>query len=348
MHLAFVMVAVVQGAALQALPASVAGSGNKLDPTVPPQGCGSNWRHATAVTRHPAVCSRTASTVALKPCEEWELDFYSRPVQGADGKKLWELLVTDRTGSFRHVESVPSNCVNSGELRLRVQRLINEAALRPTTIRFFRVQMKNMITIALSELPGVTAKASRITYTLYDWLHEREASVYPAMPGYRKPRPEVVPLKIPVKLPEQLRGEQYAVATLPFAEFAEGGSISDDNIGFGSLCPLPSIPISPDVMVPGIVIFSRRSRAIAAWLTGIDLAFVVGSLESREFLLEVGLDTQYLLARMRTGFQVTEAEAFEANKRMTRGLHFLSVQPGPEAEQPDGFWLLKDTEVPIA
>lgn len=32
---------------------------------------------------------------------EWQLDFYSRPVQGADGKKLWELLVTDSAGEPR-------------------------------------------------------------------------------------------------------------------------------------------------------------------------------------------------------------------------------------------------------
>ena len=55
-----------------------------------------------------------------KVSNEWELDFYSRPVQGPDGKKLWELLVTDAQGTFQHVEAVPSNCVNSRELRSRV------------------------------------------------------------------------------------------------------------------------------------------------------------------------------------------------------------------------------------
>lgn len=289
----------------------------------------------------------------------WELDFYSRPVQGADGKKLWELLVTDGAGTFRHVEAVPSNCVNSRELRTRVQRLIDDADVRPTTIRFFRAQMKNMITIALSELSDVACKPSRVTYALYDWLDERERDVYPGMPGYRKPRPDVrvtpttarqpvrprrlvqespacmmlpqatshlprahavaialgvatkphprdwpltctrahaIPsrvqlsssLKLPVRLPEQLRGEQYAVATLPLAEFLPGGSINVDNIGFGSLCPLPPMDgLTPDSMVAGVVIFSRRSRAIAAWLTGLDLAFLSAVLESREFYIEV-------------------------------------------------------------
>lgn len=266
-------------------------------------------------------------------------------MQGADGKKLWELLVTDASSSFRHVEAVPSNCVNSRELRSRVQRVIDDAERRPSTIRFFRSQMKNMISIALGELPDVVCKPSRVTYALYDWLEERERDVYPGMPGYRRPRPEAAPLKLPVKLPEQLRGEQYAVATLPLAEFLPGGSITQENIGFGSLCTLPPTEgLSPDSMVAGVVIFSRRSRAIAAWLTGLDLAFVSAALESREIYIEVGLDTQYLLARMRTPTQVLEAETFEESKGRVSGLHFLSVQNGPEAEQPDGFWLLRDTE----
>lgn len=306
------------------------------------------WRAAAPSSTHRravscAAVAKSRSTAVRNV--EWELDFYSRPVQGADGKKLWELLVTDSEGSFRHVEAVPSNCVNSRELRTRVERLLDAAEARPTTIRFFRSQMKNMITIALGELPDVSCKPSRVTYALYDWLEERSAKVYPLMAGFRTPRPELPGVKLPVKLPEQLRGEQYAIATLPYVEFAPGGSIRASNVGFGSLCPLPQGEpiIPPDAMVPGLVIFSRRSRAIAAWLTGIDLAYVSAALDSREVLLEVGLATQFLFARVRTPTQVREAETFEEGKRALRGLHFLSVQSGPEAEQPDGFWLLKDS-----
>ena len=110
----------------------------------------------------PMMLSRQPTKVS----NEWELDFYSRPVQGPDGKKLWELLVTDGDNSFRHVEAVPSNCVNSRELRSRVQRLIDEAETRPNTIRFFRTQMKNMISIALNELPDVLAPVSYTHLTL--------------------------------------------------------------------------------------------------------------------------------------------------------------------------------------
>ena len=129
------------------------------------------------------------------------------------------------------------------------------------------------------------------------------------MPGYKRPRPEMPPIKLPVKLPEQLRGEQYAFVTLPAVEFMPGGAITDENIGFGSLCPLPRAQTIPEgAMVPGLAIFSRRSSAIAAWLAGTDLAYCKAVLESRELLIEVGLDTQYLLARVRDAQQQLEAQ----------------------------------------
>lgn len=241
---------------------------------------------------------------------------------------------------------MPSNCVNSRELRKRVQALIDAASVKPTSIRFFRSQMKNMITIALSELGSTRCLSSRATYTLYNWLSERERSVYPQMAGYRPPRPEAPPVRMPIKLPDQLRGEQYAFVTLPYAEFLAGGGITRDNIGFGALCPLPPAAQAPpeDAMVPGLVVFSKRASAIAAWLTGVDLAFVKAVLESRELLLEVGLDTQYLFARIRTPEQNLEAQLFEEGKGRTAGLHFLSVQTSAEADAPEGFWLLKDIE----
>ena len=41
---------------------------------------------------------------------EWELDCYSRPVLVEDGKKkLWEVLVTDSSGTMRVCRSLPSN-----------------------------------------------------------------------------------------------------------------------------------------------------------------------------------------------------------------------------------------------
>ena len=149
--------------------------------------CSRRPTHARTTRLAATVVSREAvsPSTAAAPSTQWELDFFSRPVQGADGKKLWELLVTDGTGSFRHVEAVPSNCVNSRELRTRVQRVIDASSVKPENIRFFRKQMKNMISIALGDLPEVRCVPSRATYQLQAWLEEREATVYPRMSGYR-------------------------------------------------------------------------------------------------------------------------------------------------------------------
>ena len=117
-----------------------------------------------------------------KPSSDWELDCYSRPVVAAGGKKLWEVLITDSTGSFRFLKTLPSNQVNSKELRKTVEDLMDEADVKPATIRFFRGAMFNMINIALSEL-DVVSKPSRCTYEIAQWLQERNREVYPKMEG---------------------------------------------------------------------------------------------------------------------------------------------------------------------
>jgi hypothetical protein len=49
-----------------------------------------------------------AKIPGIKATEEWEIDCYSRPVM-VEGKKLWEVLITDSSGSFRLIETLPSN-----------------------------------------------------------------------------------------------------------------------------------------------------------------------------------------------------------------------------------------------
>jgi RNA-binding protein Tab2/Atab2 len=60
---------------------------------------------------------------------------HNRPVVGKDGKKLWELLLCDNTGSFKHVERIPSNMVNSREVRKAVERVIDTVSnLKKTSL----------------------------------------------------------------------------------------------------------------------------------------------------------------------------------------------------------------------
>lgn len=118
----------------------------------------------------------------VKPSKEWELDCYSRPVVAVGGKKLWEVMITDSSGSFRFLKTLPSNQVNSKELRKTIEDLIEESDVKPNTIRFFRGAMFNMINIALSDM-DVVGKPSRCTYAVAQWLEERHRDVYPKMEG---------------------------------------------------------------------------------------------------------------------------------------------------------------------
>jgi len=118
------------------------------------------------------------------PTEDWELDCYSRPVMTVGGKKLWEVLITDSSGSFRFCKTLPSNKVNSKELRQTVEDLMEDPNIdtKPSTIRFFRGAMFNMINIALNEL-DVVGRPSRCTNSIAGWLEERHRDVYPNMEG---------------------------------------------------------------------------------------------------------------------------------------------------------------------
>ncbi|KAG5189744.1 hypothetical protein JKP88DRAFT_197491 [Tribonema minus] len=286
-----------------------------------------------------------ASETTIEPgatiSDQWEMDVYSRPVVGKDGKKLWELLLCDSTGNFKHVERIPSNMVNSREVRKAVERIIEEAPLRPSTIRFFRNAMFNMINIALSEV-DVTVRPCRTTYALYNWLEARERNVYPEMEGYTPTMTQgnFFDIRTPSRLPDALRGDKYAFVALPVSEFRKGGSIDDSNIGLGRLCPIdPEIP--DDAMVQGLAVFTKRALPLATWLSGLEVAFMKADLKRRELVMECGISTQYLVARV-TDDQRAEAQNFEAGKRSLGGLHFVAVQEDPDIDQVAGFWLLKE------
>jgi len=278
---------------------------------------------------------------AREPTDEWELDCYSRPVV-VNGKKLWEVLITDSSGSFRFRKELPSNQVNSKELRKTIDELIDSAEVKPSIVRFFRGAMFNMINIALSEL-DVISRPSRCTFALAQWLEERNKEVYPNMEGYRATMlgglgPSFLDVRTPVKMPDALRGEQYAFVSLPLAEFLPGGGVTEENVGNGRLCPI-SNDLPADTFVQGIVILTQRSKALASWMAGTEVVGLSCDLRKRTMVLETGIDTQYLMAKLNDEQRAVGA-AFQEGKDALNGLHFLSVQRD-EDDDPAGFWLLR-------
>lgn len=281
--------------------------------------------------------------LAPQRSDVWELDFYSRPVVGLDGKKLWELIITDSQGAFEHVEVIPNSMVNSRELRQRIKAVVEEAPVKPKTIRFFRVQMFNMIQIALSEI-DVKVIPSRKTYALYQLIKEREENVYRKMPGFQESlsrqaaKFQGIELAVTRRLPDALRCESFAFGSFPLGQLEEFFNTANPKDYFGDRC-LVDATVPKDILVPGMVVFSRRAYPLAAWMGGIELAFIKATMEKQEIVLECGVNITYKFAQITEDLK-DDARTFQTSKGKTAGLHFLAVQTSAEAEEIDGMWLL--------
>ena len=110
----------------------------------------SNNVQSSIITASSSLSSASAETAVNelnwdKVTDEWELDCYSRPVLVDGKKKLWEILLTDSSGNMRIQRVLPSNKVNSREVRRVVEEIIDESEVKPSTIRFFRGAMFNMV-----------------------------------------------------------------------------------------------------------------------------------------------------------------------------------------------------------
>jgi hypothetical protein len=272
--------------------------------------------------------------------EIWEIDFFSRPVLNTDGKKLWELIVVNKKNTFEHVEAVPNNLINSKELRKRINQLINSASIKPTIIKFFRSQMFNMISIALSDL-DLTIRPSRRTYSLFNKINEREEKIYPNMTGF-KPfmrdynSSDDILRKTPERMPDALRGEKYIFASLDYCDL---DSILKTNPLFRDFCPFPE-NFSENINIPGLIIYSNRSKPLSSWMDGIEVFAFQCDIEQKNLIIECGLETQYLFGKMSID-QIQEAKIFENIKKKYEGLHFVAIQSVSTGKEINGFWLLK-------
>lgn len=282
----------------------------------------------------------------------WEIDFYSRPILDDQGKKLWEILVcesplavdTPLESLYRFSEYCSSTEINSVRLKTALEKAIAESAQTPTKIRFFRQAMNNMISKACDDL-GIPAQLSRRTYALNGWLQQRFAEVYPEHPGFQPgANPSVTfPDTMPQSLPDALRGQKWAFVTLEASVFAD---MREWSIDFGESFPLKLAGISPDTVIPGVVIFSPRAVPMAAWMSGLEVAFLkVEDGKPARLLIETGVSDRWNLAALPKGVLETEARNFETAKQKAKGVHFIAIQASPETEAFAGFWLLQEVKL---
>ena len=284
---------------------------------------------------------------------DWELDYYSRPILEADGKKRWELLIcsTPEVGAgddgtshqFRWVQTCPATSVNSIWLKEALEQALGAAedqgCAPPRRLRCWRASMRTMVQRAAEGL-GMELVSSRRTYALVNWLQERERSVYPQEPGYMAgplaPPPQ--PLRpIAVPLPEAARGESWAWASLPLEALAGAG---EWDLGFAGLVPLPS-GLEAEVPVPGIRLFSpSRALALAGWLAGLEPVRL--EISGLQLVLEAGMEDRWLLTNLDQAEAEAAARAFAAARTQAGGLQFMAVQANEADQRFEGFWLLRD------
>lgn len=278
----------------------------------------------------------------------WELDFYSRPVLDDNNRKLWEVLICESPTDisqpsdtlFRYSQFCSSTEVNSVTLRKAIEEAIAQAPKPPSRIRFFRRQMNNMI-VKAAEDAGIAASASRRTIALQQWMQQRAEEVYPTYPTYQPSSNPSVNLgeSQPKQLPDALIGERWMFANLEASAFDD---MPEWDIAFGEAFPLQMVSITPETKIPGIIIYSSRALPLAAWLSGVELAFLRLNTSPPQLVLETGAIDAWVLATLSKANLQAEGQAFETAKQHANRVHFLAVQSHPESDSFAGFWLMQE------
>ncbi|QEY31363.1 DUF1092 family protein [Synechococcus sp. RSCCF101] len=288
----------------------------------------------------------TPSAALVSP--DWELDFYSRPVQDSEGRKRWELLIcstpsSDQQSGFRHVKPCPADSVNSIWLEAALAEALTAAEAagfgRPRRIRSWRGSMRTMVQRSAQAL-GLELVPSRRCFALSDWLRQREEEVYPGEEGYLAgplaPPPEPV-RPAPLPLPEAARGQRWQWVRLPLELLRDA---ADWEVDFPALLPVPS-GLESGLSVPGIQILDPgRALAIAGWLSGLEPLRLV--IDDDQLVLEAGLEDRWRLSGLSPEEAGAARAALEQSRAEVAGLQFIAVQSRADSERMAGFWMLQD------
>ena len=279
---------------------------------------------------------------------DWEIDFYSRPIIDENGKKRWELLITSTNNfkdkkNFKWEKVCPASSVNSIWLKDALEEAINDANAqgwdKPSVLRCWRSSMKTMIKRATDQM-GIELISSRRTYSLLEWLIDRERNLYPQQKGYTGVN--LAPLTNPITnqaipLPEEVRGDSWSFASLSLNTLREA---DEWKIEFSNLIPIKD-SINENVSIPGIRLFSsQRSLALSAWLGGLEPAKLL--IEGTQIILEAGQADRWLVTDVEEEAKNAIRNNFLNTKRDADGLQFISVQKSSDQNSLDGFWMLRD------
>ncbi len=267
----------------------------------------------------------------------WQADFYRRPLQNEAGEVLWELLICDRDFLFTCVALCPQSQANAKWLTEQLQLAAKNQ--KPDLIQVFRPQSLNIIQLAAGNL-GIAVEATRRTFALKQLLQERS---YPASNGEAY-NPLALDKPPPTPLPENLWGDGWRFATISAGDIVEGFK--------ERLIPVKDMPefllplnlgLASTVAIPGVVIDGgRKSMQLARWLQNVRpvaLNYIPG--DPNGLVLEAGLVDRYIVNTFTDEEVIAAAVTYAERQQLTKGLHFLLVQPDNSGMTYSGFWLLQ-------
>lgn len=82
-------------------------------------------------------------------------------------------------------------------------------------------------------------------------------------------------------------------------------------------------------------------------MNGLEICSIEADISRACLVLSVGISTRYNYASYKkTPANTSEAEAWEAAKKTSGGLHFLAIQDDLDSDSCSGFWLLLDLPPP--
>ncbi len=294
---------------------------------------------------------KTDQSLELK-ISNWELDFYSRPIIEANGKKRWELIICS-TRSYKSEDTFlwnkicPANEVNSLWLTKALNEALNDAKdegwAKPSIVRFWRSSMKSIIKKSLEAI-NVEALVTRRTYDLFDRIEFLEKEIYPKEKGYVRgvlaPTFSSKMENSPKPLPEAVRGDALTISEISIGELK---SAQNWPIEFGDIFPIHQ-PLNDDELIPGLRLFSKeRSLALSAWFSCLEPIKL--SINKNQLILEASEDDKWLVTDLPEKDAKILSTKFLENKKNSFGFQFISIQSTPYIEKFAGFWILRDIEL---
>lgn len=273
----------------------------------------------------------------------WEVDFYRRPLKDDAGEKLWELSICDSIGSFEFSIFCPQSQANSSWIAEKLQQ-VNEEKNLPDLMQVFRPQSLSLIEAAGKNL-GVKVAATRRTIALKQLLAER-AKQYPNLANYTGEayNPVVLESPPPVPLPENLWGDRWRFAALPAGQIEDAFKSRPVPILEMPELLLPlNLGLASTVPVPGVIIDGgRQSMRLARWLQDakpVALNYIPGTPDG--LILESGLVDRWVVATFEDSDVKAAGKVYQQRQELSKGLHFLLVQPDDSGMTYSGFWLLQ-------